>query len=154
MPGGIKKGPTARRIGRRRSVRRMGWSALCSLDQIETRCTAGSAGKQRARDTGQTRRHEKKWTGGRVRMRTNSGPTPSPVRAVYGRPDAFQWRFRRFLEVFRGLHARTSADARNFYGRYQRLHRQGPPHGQTRMFSGRVDDTLEATKHAVHRKTC
>ena len=80
-------------------------------------------------------------------MRSNSVPTPSPVRAVYGRPDALKWRFRRFLEVFRGLNARTSANARNFFGRYQRLHRQGPPHGQTRMFGDRIDDTLEATKH-------
>ena len=88
-------------------------------------------------------------------MRSNSVPTPSPVRAVYSRPDAFKWRFRRFLEVFRGLNARMSANARIFYGEYQGLHRQGPPHGQTRMFSGRVDDTLEATKHGtVHRKTC
>ena len=87
-------------------------------------------------------------------MRSNSVPTPSPVRAVYSRPDAFKWRFRRFLEVFRGLNARMSANARIFYGEYQGLHRQGPPHGQTRMFSGRVYKALEATKHAFHQKTC
>ena len=66
-------------------------------------------------------------------MRSNSVPTPSPVRAVYGRPGALKWRFRRFLEVFRGLNARASANARNFYGAVMPQHRQGPPHGQTRV---------------------